>query len=291
MTPATAPVLAKSIKHVIHKENPIFKVTREPVLEVSTEIPPIDTVPDKGKKKGNYDELRFPSISSSVNDDGKTKTESVTVTDQAGKKYSYKKENDKITSLVVDGRTIPPSEYGNYSPLLDKIDQTMQENRARRMEQMQMRRAERDMRIRDQQNRVVVRQYQNAQRQYQNTQRQYLLQQNRQYQLIERSRRAATDQKREMIRLQNRLRQMQVKPMLNGREVIMNDRNIRMLDGRVVLVKANVNTLNRVALITKPINVITKTSLIEPTHLKVYPKTVQPKLVAPVKPLKKLVTT
>lgn len=66
---------------------------------------PIDTVPSKKEAtKQRYEDLSFRSMSSDVNDDGKTRTESVTVTDQNGKKYSYTKQDDKITSFSIDGK-------------------------------------------------------------------------------------------------------------------------------------------------------------------------------------------
>ncbi|MEI9809870.1 MAG: M56 family metallopeptidase [Bacteroidota bacterium] len=91
---------AATYKAAAHKE------TVKAVLPVVTR----DTVPPvKEKEQSNfvYEDLDLQSISTSTNSDGKTKTSVTTVVDQAGKAYTVTRLNDKITTLVINGNTIP----------------------------------------------------------------------------------------------------------------------------------------------------------------------------------------
>jgi bla regulator protein BlaR1 len=216
---------APANKLAIKKEN------KKPVSEVRVNSAIQDTVPrsSKGKEKTGYDDLKFPGISSNVNNDGKSKTETTTVTDQDGKKYTYTKLNDKITSLTIDGKTIPENEIGNYSPLFDRIETVMQENRERRMADMEKRKLEMAQRkiemvqrLEELKSRTNERK---MSREYQGKLKEYLIEHNRRSaELQRRSQRSLEDQRRQLLRLYERsLRDRRIVPTINGREVILNN--------------------------------------------------------------------
>lgn len=78
-----------------------------------------DTLPQTNNR---YEGLRFPSVSSTINDDGTTRTETMSLTDQNGKIYTVARQNGKVTNLTVDGKTVPPTEINDYSSLLQQIE-------------------------------------------------------------------------------------------------------------------------------------------------------------------------
>jgi bla regulator protein BlaR1 len=95
--------------------------------KVSPVILVIDTVPKKiapVEIKENY----FPSISSSINNDGKTTTSRIEATDQSGKKYRINKVNDKVTEMYIDDVAVPEKEIPNYEPLIEQIDAQRESN-------------------------------------------------------------------------------------------------------------------------------------------------------------------
>lgn len=96
----------------------------------------------KKKKAVQYESLNFKGVSTDINDDGKTKTENITVTDQSGKKYSVSKVNGEIKSLVVDGKAIPASEFQNHQALLMQIDQMRQAQRESSARSKEVRKAQ-----------------------------------------------------------------------------------------------------------------------------------------------------
>jgi len=216
--PAALPVSVPPRKPIVKKRY------NKPVLEITVAAPPIDTVPvrEKRKEKTNYDDLKFPSVSSSINDDGNTKTETTTVTDQDGKKYTYTKLNNKVTSLSIDGKVIPENEIDKYSPLFDKIEIARQENRARRLKDIERRKDEIAKRAEERKNRTLENK---LQRESENRQKKYLYEQNKQSKLLfEKSRKAFEYQRKETMKLSEKLRnQKRNVPTINGREVIKND--------------------------------------------------------------------
>jgi bla regulator protein BlaR1 len=114
----------------------IKKEIRKPVL---VNVIKSDTVPVP-EKVITKDEVSFPSISSTVNDDGKTRTETTTATDQSGKKYTITKLNNRVTSLTIDGKNIPENEIKNHESLFRKIESVREENKVRRQKDMERRR-------------------------------------------------------------------------------------------------------------------------------------------------------
>src|SRR4029078_668455 len=96
--------------------NPVKEVQFTPVSIMRR-----DTVPkQKAKNKEVNEDLSFPNLSSSTNDDGKTRTTTIEATDNTGKKYSVKKLNDDITELSVDGVVIPKERYQEYNASLER---------------------------------------------------------------------------------------------------------------------------------------------------------------------------
>ena len=242
-TAASKQTIPAALSVSVHPRKPVVKKKyNKPVLKLSVVAHPIDTVPvsEKRKEKNNYDDLKFPIVSSSINDDGKTKTENTTVTDQDGKKYTYTKLNNKVTSLSIDGRVIPENEIDNYSPLFDKIEMAMQENRARRLKDIERRKVDMVKRAEERKNRTVENK---LQREYQNRQKKYLFEQNKQSKLLfEKSRKAFENQRKETIKLSEKLRKQKKNvPTINGREVIKNDTHIENSIAVERLAKADLN--------------------------------------------------
>jgi len=126
-------VLPKPIPSIVQK--PAGKPEKRYLTPVT--VPVADTVPSG--KNSNYDELKFPSVSSTMNHDGANTTETATLTDQYGKKYSVTKLNNKITSFTIDGNPVPENEINNYAPLLQKISQTVGDGRHKRDEKQKER--------------------------------------------------------------------------------------------------------------------------------------------------------
>jgi beta-lactamase regulating signal transducer with metallopeptidase domain len=105
-----------------------------------------DTVPQPSNKKNAEGQMNFPSISSNVNNDGNESRSDIEATDGNGKKYRISRVNGKITSLVVDGKTIPEAEWSNYQEVLDQIERQQSINRQmakERRDQMQIERQQR----------------------------------------------------------------------------------------------------------------------------------------------------
>src|SRR5258706_7089865 len=223
-------------KAIVKRQHPRVLVNA-PVI-----IFPRDTVPPKKeneKEKTGETELKFPSVSSNIHDDGKTKTETATAIDGNGKKYTYTKVNDKITSLVIDGRNIPENEFDNYSQLLDKIEMLRQENKARRLENIEQRKLFQAQRPGEFKNRA---EQQNLQRKFLTLQKQYLQEQYRQSRKIRESGEKLENKRKDVIRL---IRQLKEKksgvPMLNGREIIKSNIHSDISVQTQLLVDANLN--------------------------------------------------
>ena len=121
-------------------KKPVVKVKKPKTLSLPKNIP--DTVPKTSAKPTTDSERKFPSISSSTNNDGNTIVSSIVATDNTGKHYRIKRVDGKITELVVNGTTIPPGQYGEYDELIRQIDQTQKQNIIKRKEKMELKKAE-----------------------------------------------------------------------------------------------------------------------------------------------------
>lgn len=150
-TPTTA-VANKPATHelkvmvVDNSTKPILQVVKTPVKKKTEKkiipIPIQDTDTIRKRKNINYDTLNFKEVSVNSNDDGKTRKETISATDENGKKYMMTRVNDQLTSLNIDGKEIPASEYANHGSLLANFDRM----RAARKEALQ-----RQMEVRKQQ--------------------------------------------------------------------------------------------------------------------------------------------
>jgi beta-lactamase regulating signal transducer with metallopeptidase domain len=138
-TPSSAIVTNRVLprRTVPHKE------AMKPVL---SQAPVKDTVPPKNEQSqtssSNNEEMSFQSRSTTVVDDGKTRTSTTTLTDKNGKKYSISRLNDKVTNLSVDGKTIPESEFEKYSSLIGQIERAEGQRKVKKDEEMKRRNEE-----------------------------------------------------------------------------------------------------------------------------------------------------
>ncbi|HEY6505505.1 MAG TPA: M56 family metallopeptidase [Chitinophagaceae bacterium] len=205
-------------KQYIRKENSAVAV-----LPATAVV--LDTVPAKEMRRTNAEEMSLQSVSSTVNNDGTTKTSVTTVVDQQGKKYMFTKLNDKVTSLSIDGRKIPENEISNYSALIGKIDRAMEKNReerkayaAKRAEESRIRKEDNKARIAERRvNTERVAEEKVRQREQSGAERKQRVSENeRRRKEIERERRTRTKN--------NVFRRVPNKTYLNGREVIKNDK-------------------------------------------------------------------
>jgi len=101
-----------------------------------------DTVPKSNAKQNIDNERKFPSISSSTNNNGSAVVSSIEATDDKGNKYRIKRVDGKITELVANGTSIPPAQYGEYDALIRQINETQNQNISRRKEKMELKKAE-----------------------------------------------------------------------------------------------------------------------------------------------------
>ncbi|MDP4263860.1 MAG: M56 family metallopeptidase [Bacteroidota bacterium] len=128
---------ALSRSPVLQAKQAVKKEKNKPALTNLPGAPLADTVPVSPMKneKTGYDDIKFQGISHHLDDDGKTRTENIEVTTEDGKTYKISKLNNKITSLIIDGKSIPEGDTDNYKPLIEKIYFAIEENRARRLEE------------------------------------------------------------------------------------------------------------------------------------------------------------
>ncbi|MET0394743.1 MAG: M56 family metallopeptidase [Chitinophagaceae bacterium] len=153
-----------------------------------------DTVP---AKISEYDGIRFPSISTTTNDDGTTRSETTTVTDQNGKTYTVTKLNQKITSLVVDGKTVTGQDIDNYSSLLQQIESAVHQRHAGKQRSIVLRQQEHTIRKSEQLKRQTDMNRQKIERNREITERKR--------EITERNRQVQRDQKRTKLDLQRKI--------------------------------------------------------------------------------------
>ena len=112
------------------------KVQR-PAPGVATPPVPAPPVPDTipGKEKITH-------VSSSTNDDGKTRTYEATIVTENGKKYFVRQVNGVTEVLSIDGKNIPKEDIGQYNDLLRELEQRQHLAKQKR-EQAEQQRAER----------------------------------------------------------------------------------------------------------------------------------------------------
>ncbi|HTD93791.1 MAG TPA: M56 family metallopeptidase, partial [Chitinophagaceae bacterium] len=121
-------------KMTIVDMKPVAPITK--ARRVSHEKNPVDTVPSP-KTQSDLDDLKIDGLSNYVNDDGETRMEALTVTDYKGKRYVITKVNNKMTDFTIDGKSVPESEWTNYSGFFQKVElavQVRKENTRRMVE-------------------------------------------------------------------------------------------------------------------------------------------------------------
>ena len=245
---------------------------------------PIDTVPaKKDKEKTTDQELRFPSISSTINDDGTTKTESITATDQDGKKYSYTKLNDKITSLTINGKNIPESDFDKYSDLIDQIQRSVQERQLMRLQNL----AVKKMMLQNQteglkhqlfQKQIMSKELQESQQLQKKLlfNQQLHLKQN--LKLNQQEKKELEKKSREVMKILQKLKKVEMVPMVDGREVSVNTMVapvITQIPGTTTLcinpIVLQPTQLNQTVQVTAPVKTTMNTKLfttVQPVQLK-----------------------
>jgi len=81
-----------------------------------------DTVPTASNASGNRAKEQFPSISTRVEDNGSTKQYKIDATDAEGNTFQLTKVNGTVTELVINGRSIPESDFDQYLYIFDEIE-------------------------------------------------------------------------------------------------------------------------------------------------------------------------
>ncbi|MFL5740019.1 MAG: M56 family metallopeptidase [Flavisolibacter sp.] len=109
----------------------------------------------------------FPSISSN-SDNGKTVIEA---TDETGKKYVIKKQNDQVTSLSINGTDVPQGQIGKYKELIGSIQDQQEIRMKRSAEEMQQMRA-----MQSEQRRQMEREREDMRREHEQQQKELLSQ-------------------------------------------------------------------------------------------------------------------
>jgi len=274
-----AETIVQGNKAVVRKENDRI------AYKVRVNAAPADTVPSKKEKeKARYEDLRFPSISSNINDDGKTKTENIAVTDQDGRKYSYTKLNGKLTSLSIDGKSIPESEFDNYSPLIDQIERSLQERQLMKLKELAVRRMTLEKKSEDRRNELMEKKLMNqfiekklrSQAQMETQQRKFLLEKNSQ--LNGEQRKNLENKLKETKKLLRQLKEKRMVPMVDGREV-------SKINGVPAIIMAEPAKISACPVNVKPVSaaLIKRTGLIKPIKHKLSEKPM--KTSTPVKPI------
>jgi len=98
----------------------------------------VDTVPPKpppAQSKALHDTagLRYPHMSASVNDDGQNRVIEMDVKDKTGRQIHFRKENDKITELEINGTPVSEANRPQYAQELNDIETEWKEvSRAKR---------------------------------------------------------------------------------------------------------------------------------------------------------------
>jgi len=81
-----------------------------------------DTVPTSSNASGKRAKEQFPSISTRVEDNGSTKQYKIDATDAEGNTFQLTKVNGTVTELVINGKSIPESDFDQYLYIFDEIE-------------------------------------------------------------------------------------------------------------------------------------------------------------------------
>lgn len=86
----------------------------------------------------------FSSFSTTSSDDGTTRTLMMDVVTKDGKRYTLKKVNDVLEAFSVDGKQIPPAEFGNYKKEIDSLEEAYRAGTERSKKRKEIAREQRE---------------------------------------------------------------------------------------------------------------------------------------------------
>ncbi len=118
--------------------NKITALELQPLAPLSTDMVPLDGALASLDELQDTTRKEYKNFSTNVNTEGDTRTMEFTVTTKSGQEFRFKKVNDVLKELFVNGKQIPETEYGNYKEEMDQIEKIYQrkqeEKKAKREE-------------------------------------------------------------------------------------------------------------------------------------------------------------
>ena len=81
-----------------------------------------DTLPASASATAKQIKAQFPSISTRVEDNGATKKFKIDAVDADGNTFQLTKVNGAVTELVINGKTIPETDFDQYLYIFDEIE-------------------------------------------------------------------------------------------------------------------------------------------------------------------------
>jgi len=95
---------------------------RKPVqaagISVNDTIPAVRPAADNGVRK----KVQFPSITTSIDDNGTTKKFKIDATDADGNTFKLTKVNGDITELIINGKEVPKKDFDQYLYIFEEIE-------------------------------------------------------------------------------------------------------------------------------------------------------------------------
>ena len=81
-----------------------------------------DTVPATGNAAINKPRVQFPSITTSIDDNGTTKKYKIDATDADGNTFRLTKVNGEVTELVINGKSVPQKDFDQYLYIFEESE-------------------------------------------------------------------------------------------------------------------------------------------------------------------------
>ncbi|HWB91467.1 MAG TPA: M56 family metallopeptidase [Puia sp.] len=81
-----------------------------------------DTIPVKSNASEKKAKVQFPSITTSIADDGTTKKYKINATDADGNTFLLTKVNGQVTELVINGKPVPEKDFDQYLYIFEEIE-------------------------------------------------------------------------------------------------------------------------------------------------------------------------
>lgn len=81
-----------------------------------------DTVPVRANAGAKKPKVQFPSITTTISDDGASKKYKIDATDADGNTFLLTKVNDEVTELVINGKAIPQKDFDQYLYIFEEIE-------------------------------------------------------------------------------------------------------------------------------------------------------------------------